>query len=101
MSASAPTDHRRTRRDRLRVVGHDAAPVRPPKPDGTPRKLMDSSRLAAMRWEPKTGLEDRFRLASAWFLANERRSGGVLTPDRGASRDDPRFGRGAGGPALA
>jgi GDP-L-fucose synthase len=57
----------------LRVVGHNAA-VRfdRSKPDGTPRKLMDSSRLAGMGWTPKTGLEDGFRLAYAWYLANKR-----------------------------
>ena len=57
----------------LRVVGHDAE-IRfdRTKPDGTPRKLMDSSRLAALGWKPKTGLEDGFRLAYAWYLANER-----------------------------
>jgi len=57
----------------LRVVGHDAQ-IRfdRSKPDGTPRKLMDSSRLAALGWKPKTGLEDGFRLAYAWYLANER-----------------------------
>jgi GDP-L-fucose synthase len=27
------------------------------KPDGTPRKLMDSSRLFAMGWAPKTDLK--------------------------------------------
>jgi len=30
----------------------------PTKPDGTPRKLMDSSRLAAMGWAPKIALRD-------------------------------------------
>ncbi len=33
------------------------------KPDGTPRKLMDSSRLFAMGWRPKTELPDGLRLA--------------------------------------
>jgi GDP-L-fucose synthase len=33
------------------------------KPDGTPRKLMDSSRLRALGWEPKVGLENGIRLA--------------------------------------
>jgi GDP-L-fucose synthase len=32
------------------------------KPDGTPRKLMDSSRLFALGWKPQTGLEEGIRL---------------------------------------
>ena len=35
------------------------------KPDGTPRKLMDSSRLRALGWEPKVDLETGIRLAFA------------------------------------
>lgn len=38
------------------------------KPDGTPRKLMDSSRLFALGWKPKVQLEDGIRLAYADFL---------------------------------
>jgi GDP-L-fucose synthase len=33
------------------------------KPDGTPRKLMDSSRLRSLGWEPKVDLETGIRLA--------------------------------------
>lgn len=33
------------------------------KPDGTPRKLMDSSRLFALGWKPKVNLEEGIRLA--------------------------------------
>jgi GDP-L-fucose synthase len=33
------------------------------KPDGTPRKLMDSCRLLAMGWRPMVGLEEGLRLA--------------------------------------
>jgi GDP-L-fucose synthase len=33
------------------------------KPDGTPRKLMDSSRLHALGWQPKVDLETGIRLA--------------------------------------
>lgn len=39
------------------------------KPDGTPRKLMDVSRLARMGWRAKTSLEDGIRETYAWFLA--------------------------------
>ena len=35
------------------------------KPDGTPRKLMDSSRLFALGWRPKIDLETGIRLAYA------------------------------------
>jgi GDP-L-fucose synthase len=38
------------------------------KPDGTPRKLMDVSRLAALGWRAGIGLEDGLRDAYAWFL---------------------------------
>ena len=56
----------------MRVVGLDAElRFDRSKPDGTPRKLMDSSRLFAMGWTPKTSLEDGFRKAYAWFLENE------------------------------
>ena len=39
------------------------------KPDGTPRKLMDSSRLFAMGWRPQVGLEAGLRLAYDDFLS--------------------------------
>ena len=38
------------------------------RPDGTPRKLMDTSRLFALGWRPKVGLEDGIRLAYQDFL---------------------------------
>ncbi len=38
------------------------------KPDGTPRKLMDSSRLFALGWKPKVDLAQGIRLAYADFL---------------------------------
>ena len=37
------------------------------KPDGTARKLMDVSRLAAMGWQAQTGLEDGQRATYGWF----------------------------------
>lgn len=40
------------------------------KPDGTPRKLMDSSRLAALGWRPKIGLREGMTQTLAWYLAN-------------------------------
>ena len=38
------------------------------KPDGTPRKLMDNSRLAAMGWQPRIDLRDGMQDAYAAFL---------------------------------
>lgn len=40
------------------------------KPDGTPRKLMDSSRLFALGWKPKVELEAGIKLAYEFFLKN-------------------------------
>lgn len=37
------------------------------KPDGTPRKLMDSSRLFSYGWRPKISLEEGIRIAHADF----------------------------------
>jgi len=39
------------------------------KPDGTPRKLMDVSRLARLGWTASMELEDGIRSTYAWFLA--------------------------------
>ena len=38
------------------------------KPDGTPRKLMDVSRLAALGWQASIGLEQGLASTYAWFL---------------------------------
>ena len=38
------------------------------KPDGTPRKLMDSQRLRAMGWRPKTNLKDGLKAAYQLYL---------------------------------
>jgi GDP-L-fucose synthase len=47
-----------------RVLGFDGSLVFDAfKPDGTPRKLMDSSRLRALGWQPKVDLETGIRLA--------------------------------------
>jgi GDP-L-fucose synthase len=41
------------------------------KPDGTPRKLLDVSRLAALGWTASIGLEKGLRDTYAWFLKNQ------------------------------
>ncbi len=39
-------------------------------PDGTPRKLMDSTKLHKMGWAPKTGLADGVLDTYQWYLKN-------------------------------
>lgn len=41
------------------------------KPDGTPRKLLDVSRLHALGWHAHTPLEAGLRATYAWFCAHE------------------------------
>jgi len=40
------------------------------KPDGTPRKLMDVSKMKAMGWQYSTELEDGIQTTYRWFLEN-------------------------------
>jgi GDP-L-fucose synthase len=40
------------------------------KPDGTPRKLLDVSRLKALGWEPRVDLRTGIRATYDWFLQN-------------------------------
>jgi GDP-L-fucose synthase len=40
------------------------------KPDGTPRKIVDVSKLAAMGWQAKVPLEEGLRRAYAWYIEN-------------------------------
>jgi len=54
-----------------RVVGYDRGfTYDSSKPDGTPRKLMDSSRLLGLGWKPAIDLETGLRSTYDWFLAN-------------------------------
>ena len=41
------------------------------KPDGTPRKLMDSSRLIALGWRPTTSLEEGVTEVYRWFARTQ------------------------------
>ncbi|WAI85958.1 MULTISPECIES: GDP-L-fucose synthase family protein [Achromobacter] len=52
-----------------RVVGYQGRIVYDTgKPDGTPRKLMDSSRVQALGWQPTVSLSDGIALAYQHFL---------------------------------
>lgn len=41
------------------------------KPDGTPRKLTDVSKLRSMGWNPKIDLEEGLRQTYEWYKANK------------------------------
>jgi GDP-L-fucose synthase len=51
-----------------RVVGYEGELVfDPSKPDGTPRKLQDVSRMKVLGWQARTPLEDGIRLTYEWY----------------------------------
>ncbi|MGR5311893.1 GDP-L-fucose synthase [Photobacterium damselae] len=55
-----------------KVVGFDGDVVfDSTKPDGTPRKLMDVSRLADLGWRYSISLEEGLTHTYQWFLANQ------------------------------
>jgi GDP-L-fucose synthase len=41
------------------------------KPDGTPRKLLDVSRLRGLGWQSSVGLKEGLEDAFNWFLAHQ------------------------------
>jgi GDP-L-fucose synthase len=43
------------------------------KPDGTPRKLLDVSRLTGLGWKAKISLEDGITSTYNWYKANQKR----------------------------
>jgi GDP-L-fucose synthase len=54
-----------------KVVGFDGELVfDASKPDGTPRKLVDTAKINALGWKPRIGLEEGVRLAYQWFREN-------------------------------
>jgi len=56
----------------VEVVGYEGELVfDTTKPDGTPRKLLDNSRIEQLGWTPKTTLRDGLATTYEWFLANE------------------------------
>ncbi len=49
------------------TIGFDST-----KPDGTPRKLMDSSKINAMGWQPQIVLPEGIKKAYKWYLENKK-----------------------------
>ena len=51
-----------------RIVGYSGQIVFDPgKPDGTPRKLLDTSKLRILGWQHRIGLEEGIRATYQWF----------------------------------
>jgi GDP-L-fucose synthase len=42
------------------------------KPDGTPQKLLDISRLSSLGWQAQTSLKDGIQQTYKWFLENQK-----------------------------
>ena len=55
-----------------KVTGYQGEIVLDPsKPDGTPRKLTDISRLKAMGWQPKITLEEGLKQTYEWYQTSQ------------------------------
>ena len=53
------------------IIGFDGEVVwDKTKPNGTPRKLMDATKIKALGWSPKIKLEDGIKKAYNWYLEN-------------------------------
>jgi len=55
----------------VKVVGYEGE-IRwdTTKPNGTPRKLMDSSRINSLGWSPKVNISDGLEKTYTWFKEN-------------------------------
>jgi GDP-L-fucose synthase len=59
------------------VIGYDGEILfDPTKPDGTPRKLLDTSRLRSLGWRPAVSLREGLEVTSREFLESFRESAG-------------------------
>ena len=56
-----------------RIVGYQGRmEFDPSKPDGTPRKLLDTSRLTNLGWQPSVSLKDGITATYEWFQQTSR-----------------------------
>ncbi len=53
-----------------RIIGFEGElRFNPEYPDGTPRKLLDVSKLKALGWKPKISLEEGIRRTYEWYVS--------------------------------
>jgi GDP-L-fucose synthase len=57
------------------------------KPDGSPQKLLDCTRLTALGWQPPTGLADGIARAYQWYLQSPYCADVTTTSTRPASKE--------------
>jgi len=68
-----------------RVVGYTGAErFDASRPDGTPQKLLDTSRLTALGWKPRVPLEEGLRQTYQWFLGHHGHTRGYESRHSGA-----------------
>ncbi len=61
------------------IVGFDGSIVcDPSRPDGTPRKLLDVSRITATGWQPHISFEEGLRQTLAWYQSEIERTALVV-----------------------
>ena len=65
------------------IVGFEGEVVQDSsKPDGTPRKLLDVSRLRSLGWEARIGLREGIQSTYEWYTANAVEETGAYAPVR-------------------
>lgn len=57
----------------------------PSKPDGMPRKLLDSDKLGEMGWKSAVGLSEGVRKTYEWFIGNVLGNEDIRIPDKKGS----------------
>ena len=56
----------------MRCVGFEGCIVYDrSRPDGTPRKLLDTSRMLGLGWKARTPLKEGLKPYYDWFLSNQ------------------------------
>ncbi|CAN5651890.1 GDP-L-fucose synthase [soil metagenome] len=71
------------------IVGFDGAiQWDTTRPDGTPRKLLDTSRLTALGWTPRIRLEDGIRATYEWFRTAQPALQSIAGVSAGRARYD-------------
>jgi GDP-L-fucose synthase len=59
-----------------RIIGYRGQLIcDPSKPDGTPRKLLDSSRIRQLGWSPTVTLEQGLEQTYQWYLVHHHQEG--------------------------